>query len=61
MTRRRSNLLYGLLVWTVLWIVLALAARANIGPVELGLWLVGVVILLVLMVTWGGTAAARRR
>lgn len=61
MTRRRSNLLYGLLVWTVLWIVLALATGSNIGPVELGLWLVGVLILLVLMVTCGGTPAARRR
>jgi hypothetical protein len=60
LTRRRSSLLYGLLVWTVLWIVLALATGTSIGPVELLLWLVGVVVLLALMLTWGGHTSARR-
>ncbi len=60
MNRRRSGLLYSLLVWTVLWIVLALATASSIGPVELLLWLVGVVILLALMLTWGRHATARR-
>jgi hypothetical protein len=51
MTSRQRTLLGALIVW--LLVLLGAGLLGGIGTVELGIWLAGVVLLLVAMLTWG--------
>ena len=51
MTARQRTLLGTFVVW--LLVLFGVGLLGGVGTVELGIWLLGVVLLLVAMFTWG--------
>jgi hypothetical protein len=51
MTQRQKSLLWAQLIWFLL--LLFGGVLGGVGTVELSIWLLGVLLLLAAMVTWG--------